>query len=480
MAEVELVEHENHSNEKEVFSTSSTKEDYLNKALTYQSLNDNQKAVECFEKALKLDPNYTEALISQGNSHLSLGNKEKALLSFQKALKLEDNYLLDINKISPKTCKKLFGGFNKNLILAFVFLLMIIIGLIVAVIKVRSHYIKKKNKSWMITGGIISYLLNERNEKNPKNKRLFLYKEDIIEKNNVKNQIHIALAFDSNFIYPPLVLMTSILEHNDKEKNLVVFHLILPQDFDLTQNSIIESLKNKYEVKINYYLIPNIFNVFEKWHKTYTIYFKMFLPMMFWDLDRIIYLDSDALVFKDLLEMYNLPFNDNYILGYPSQDAKFIDHLADKVKAYINGGVLLFNIKKIRNDNKDIELIQYTFDKNEYLTFLEQDAMNVVFAPKIGILPLKYGVLLYNIKIYDNQLKKRIRIDIDRNELKNAIDDPSIIHFSLCNPKIWYANSKNYYGENYICKRYHEIFYYYAKKTEYYSEIYKKFIQNGK
>ena len=479
MTEIELVE-QDHTNEKEIFSTSTTKEDYLNKALSYQSLNDNQKAVKCFEKALKIDPNYTEALISQGNSHLSLGNKEKALSNFQRALKLKDNYFLEINKTSPKACKKILGNSNKKITMAFLFLSIIIIVLIVVVIKVTLHYIKKKNKSWLVTGPIISYLLNERNKKNANNKRLFLYKEDIIEKNITKNQIHIALAFDSNFIYPPLVLMTSILENNNNEKNLVVFHLLLPQDFDLTKSSIIESLKNKYEVKINYYLIPNFFNALGKWGQTYTIYFKMFLPMMFSDLDRIIYLDSDVLVLKDLLEMYNLPFNDNYILGYPSHDAKYIYYLADKVKAYINGGVLLFNIKKIRNDNKDIELIQYVFDKNEYLLFLEQDAMNVVFIPKIGILPLKYGVMLYNIKIYDHKLKNRIRVDIDRKELKNAINDPSIIHFSLCTPKIWYTTSKNYYGQDYICKAYHGLFYYYAKKTEYYSEIYKKFIQNGK
>ena len=51
----------------------------------------------------------------------------------------------------------------------------------------------------------------------------------------------------------------------------------------------------------------------------------------------MIYLDSDALVFKDLLEMYNLPFNDNYILGYPSHDIKYINLLIDNAKIYNNG-----------------------------------------------------------------------------------------------------------------------------------------------
>ena len=478
MNEVELVNQgTDEPNEKESFSPSSSKEDYLSKALTFQSLNDNRQALEWFDQSLRIDPNYTEALIGKGNSYLRLGNNEEALVSFKKALKLNDQYPLDIKDNSKKGCANTCKGFNKKITISFIFLIIILIIIILILIrekvKLNYHYMRKKNTSWIVTGGIISYLLNERN---PKEKRLFLIKGDIIEETNKKNQIHIALAFDSNFIYPPLVLMTSILENNNKDKNLVVLHLLLPEDFDVTKMNIIETLRNKYEVKINYYFIPNIFNVYQKWGETYTIYYKMLLPMMFPDLDRIIYLDSDVLVFKDLLEMYNLPFNDNYVLGYPSHDAKYIDKLADNVKAYVNGGVLMFNIKKLRKENKDIELIQYTFDKNEYLSFLEQCAMNVVFLPKVGILPLKYGVLLYDIDVYDNKLKSRIRVKIDRDELKNAIEDPAIIHFSLCTPKVWYTNSKNFYGRDYICKRYHDLFYYYAQKTEFYSEIRKKFI----
>jgi lipopolysaccharide biosynthesis glycosyltransferase len=38
---------------------------------------------------------------------------------------------------------------------------------------------------------------------------------------------------------------------------------------------------------------------------------------MFPELERMIFLDGDTLIFKDISEMYNLPFNGNYVLGYP-------------------------------------------------------------------------------------------------------------------------------------------------------------------
>ena len=157
---------------------------------------------------------------------------------------------------------------------------MILIGIIN---KLYFHLIRKINDSWKVTEGIINFLLNERNGSN---KRLFLFKEDPIDNNNTKNLIHISLAIDTNFLYPALVLMTSILENNNNEKNLIIIHLLLQYNFDKDKFHIIESLKKKYEVKINFYIIPNFFKTLKVWRQTYTIYFKVIIPIIFSDLDN--------------------------------------------------------------------------------------------------------------------------------------------------------------------------------------------------
>ena len=63
-------------------------------------------------------------------------------------------------------------------------------------------------------------------------------------------------------------------------------------------------------------------------------------------LERIIYLDADTLIFKDILEMYNLPFNDNYALVYPFHDVFKIDKFVKNAIYYIKERVILFNLKK--------------------------------------------------------------------------------------------------------------------------------------
>lgn len=117
----------------------------------------------------------------------------------------------------------------------------------------------------------------------------------------------------------------------------------------------------------------------------------------------MIHLDGDTIVFKDLWEMFNLPFDDNYFLAQPTSKDKFKDKVIKQNT--INAGVILFNIKKFREDNKDFELLHYLFVKN----FTEQVLMEYFCLPKIGYLPFKYGILFIgDIKTYISHYQNNI------------------------------------------------------------------------
>lgn len=73
-------------------------------------------------------------------------------------------------------------------------------------------------------------------------------------------------------------------------------------------------------------------------------------------------------------------------LAQPTRKGVFKDKILKQNT--INAGVMLFNIKKLREDNKDFELIHYLFVKR----FTEQILMGYVCLPKIGYLPFKYGI----------------------------------------------------------------------------------------
>ena len=109
-----------------------------------------------------------------------------------------------------------------------------------------------------------------------------------------KNLINICMALDNNIIYPTLVSMTSALENN--KNNILAYNLLLSDDFNKENIQIFESLKIKYSVIINYYIIPDIFSEFKTWsHGTHCHYYKIIIPILFPYLERII---------KNLLEIF--------------------------------------------------------------------------------------------------------------------------------------------------------------------------------
>ena len=211
-------------------------------------------------------------------------------------------------------------------------------------------------------------------------------------------------------------------------------------------------------------------------------YYRILTPL-FIDVERIIYLDGDTLAFKDLKDMYQTEFNDNYVLGFLDFITHGMDYLGIKSEKYINAGVTLFNLEKIRKDNKMTDLI--IFLKNVYLANEDQTLVNYVFYPKIGIMPSKYVIFnFYDQKDIEVYLT-RLRIKIDIKELIKALFDPTIIHNVLCFPKIWskYSQYNPYYTYcaermDCSCEKYRNLFYNYAKKTNYYEDII-NFLENS-
>ena len=371
-------------------------------------------------------------------------------------------------KVKIKRIK--FNISNDKLLYAIITILILIIIFLLGIIAFKKRNIKiyPEPKDFLYIN------TSEINEP----KSLFIYKEDHTEIKD-KNILRICYCIDNNLIYPTLVSMTSALENNNREKNIIIFYLLIPGNFKMKNVEIFDSLKKKYLVKIHYYKIPFRFHHLRGWMGgTATIYYKLYIPLIFPHLKRILYLDGDTLVHKDLSELFNLDFKDNYVLGYPFHSVSMMDKWGIKLVNYINGGVILFNLEKIIKDNKDGELFEFTLKNNKKLYFLEQDSLNLVFYNKVGLLPLKYGIYLFgNITTYRKSVKKQLRVELNETELIEALNDPALVHFAGCNPKIWGRPHKNAFGDLSVCYKAHDDFYIYANKTEYAEIIYKTYMK---
>ena len=75
---------------------------------------------------------------------------------------------------------------------------------------------------------------------------------------------------------------------------------------------------------------------------TLTIYFRIFIPFMFKEYDKAIYIDSDTCIPGDISELYNIDLKDNLFGGCTDISCKDNAILCDYFKT--NAGVVLMNI----------------------------------------------------------------------------------------------------------------------------------------
>ena len=75
------------------------------------------------------------------------------------------------------------------------------------------------------------------------------------------------MCLNENGIYLTLISIISALENNNKDKNILVYYLLLSHDFNTSKINIFESLKENYELRLNYYIIPNIFKYNKNWRE---------------------------------------------------------------------------------------------------------------------------------------------------------------------------------------------------------------------
>ena len=307
-----------------------------------------------------------------------------------------------------------------------------------------------------------------------------IYSNEIENYKKDKNIIQILFCVnnDENYAYVSLVSMFSLLYNNDKNNTFVILHISCTPNFNKLYAKIFTSLVKNFpkNVEIILYNMGNLMINRDNPRFSQSTYYKL-LPSVFIDSDRILYLDCDTIILSDLNEMYNLNFNDNYILGALDYLVNNVDYLGIKSNIYINSGVILLNLKKIREDKKVNEFLNLT-DSDTFLKNNEQTVVNYVLYPKIGILPSKYVIFNFEDKLdiilYNNYLRTKLSIE----ELEEALRNPRIVHMVICSPKPWFVKTtyRSYFSAcskrfNCSCKKHFDLWHFYAKQTDYYEKI---------
>lgn len=188
--------------------------------------------------------------------------------------------------------------------------------------------------------------------------------------------IPICLASDRNYIQHLTVTLASVL-YNRGESDAFRFY-ILGNDFTEEDRRKIDKLKSISDFDIEYLPVKekiiNSFPISPDDLVTIETYFRLFIPDLIPQEDKVIYLDCDIVVRHSLAELYDMDCGDDYILGVRDIDSRG-NRRRMGTKRYVNAGVLLMNSKKMREDRITEKFIDYILKNKAKIVWHDQDVI---------------------------------------------------------------------------------------------------------
>ena len=260
------------------------------------------------------------------------------------------------------------------------------------------------------------------------------------------DNINIVLATDNNYAKYCAATIASILSNTSGNK--IVFY-ILNENLSQKNRKKITELKSLKDCSINFCKISpeSIQNLplNREWISRATYYRLLILDILPENIDKLIYLDCDVLVKRDIQELWDFDIS-KYLVGAVEDEESFENHKRlnlSEQHIYFNAGVLLINLAKLREFDFKNKCINYYNANKDKIIMQDQDILNGVFDGKCLNLPLCWniGTSFYHKEIIPNKHYWSVNAE-------EAIKTPGIIHFTG-KSKAWNYQTIHPYAEDF-------------------------------
>lgn len=208
--------------------------------------------------------------------------------------------------------------------------------------------------------------------------------------------IPIFFATDNNYMPFLKVAVQSITENASKDYTYnihVLYHTLSDdskamlneyntQNFNIIYNNVEDSL-----AKLNNHL-------FVRDYYSKATYYRIFIPSMFPEYKKALYLDCDIVVNKDISLLFNTELGNNLLAGVPDEAVAGIpefysytrDFLGVHESNYFNAGILVMNLETLREFNFEDKFVDLV-SKYQFKVAQDQDYLNVLCKDRVVYLP---------------------------------------------------------------------------------------------
>lgn len=262
--------------------------------------------------------------------------------------------------------------------------------------------------------------------------------------------MHIVLATDDNFIQHCAVTIVSVVMNNPPD----IHFYVLTEGISEVNKSRLTGLADNFNCKIEIILVDSAKLIDCPMpaasglsHISIATYYRLFIPSLLPDnIDRVLYLDCDIVVRKNLTSLWEIPLENmavgavNHVVDWNVSATQRLNYPVEA--GYFNAGVLLMNLKYWRTNDISGELFRFLAQKKDVIKFHEQDALNGLLYDKCLRISCRWnmmsGFFMKNLKSIHDILNGNIINDYAalKKEIATEIYDPAVVHF-VSKPKPW-------------------------------------------
>ncbi len=248
-----------------------------------------------------------------------------------------------------------------------------------------------------------------------------------------EQKIPICMITDERYCFSTAVTLISLLENATPDTFYDIYCIVDSKVKEEDRNKIASICENYDNCSFKMFDVGEPYKNKPCRHKyvTNASLYKFLIPELLPDYDKVLYIDTDTLINKDLTELYSVELHNNYVGGvfslYHYMKHSFVVNLLDipDMSCFFNAGVMLMNLKLMRSDNLKQKLETYI---GQFKGSVDQYIYNKVCYGRVKFLPCKFNVTQINFPIYKD--RKQTQIVYSDREVLEAAEDPVIFHYT--------------------------------------------------
>lgn len=275
-----------------------------------------------------------------------------------------------------------------------------------------------------------------------------------IHQSEMSARIQLCAICDSGYAVPTSVMLTSA-KLNKAEGSQYHINLISNGLTCYEKRKFLEMSSGDFQIDIiecdgsKYEGIP-IASVFST-----SVMIKCDLADILSELDKVLLLDGDILVKKDLTELWNIDLGDNILAACSDMVGVVGDKLHELVGTpdYFNAGVMLLNLDVMRKEDIGQKVVETKLAAPPTWTLPEQDPYNVVCNGRWVKLPVKWNTSISLFKYFDYSISAiNDYYGTHYGNYTELEDESCLMHFCVFKP---WKNKLMHYAD--VWQKYHDM-----------------------